>query len=154
MEKNGKTQTFLHRRGLNNRTPPDASFYTVRIGISAAEQDKLRLGRATARFKNKAFIIAQKKAKAEQHPHYTKAIPSLEHECGYRIGSLSEIYSTLYASESTNLWERYCFLHEVTPRLEKEKKANKYNVVIGASHPITPTYFSPWKFLKSLFSSQ
>lgn len=107
--------TFRHRRGANNIRPLNPIEYTVRTGFSASDIRRHRDSLNPKLLKSRAYSLAKKKAKADGHENYAMAIPSLHHECGYRIGELREFHRNITSKDIT-MWSKYCYLQEMQQR--------------------------------------
>jgi|GEM_PF-4271353 len=149
MDDNPIRTTYKYRGGANNIRPLNPIEYTVRTGFSASDFKKHHDKLNHKKLKNKAFTLAQKKAKADGQVNYTKAIPSLDNECGYKIGMLCEVYSNIITSEDVSLWSRYCELDE-----EKQRQSrNPYNVQFGESRPVGPSFALVAKWILYMFAT-
>lgn len=140
---------YRHRRGANNIHPLNPIEYTVRTGFSASDIKKHHDKLNSKKLKNKAFTLAQKKAKADGQVNYAKAIPSLDDERGYKIGMLCEVYSNIITSKDISLWTRYCQLNE-----EQQKQSrNPYNVQFEESRPVGSNFALIAKWILYMFAT-
>lgn len=100
----------------------DGAAYTGRLGESAATVAKRIYVRNAKQNRTQAFVIAQRKAKQAGEARFTTAIPSLDHEQGYRLGPLAEVHSALRPPELCKLWFDYCDKHAASSEVKDEQK--------------------------------